>query len=325
MWHRFSVSSARNYFMFSFAAAASLLGNASSFCSKNVLVSPTSAKYSELVEKLKEIEQLSGVKGLLGWDEMVMLSPGSATARNDQKSALSGVIYEKQTNSNLESLLKDLTKSDLSSLPTDYERAVIRDAVRDFELTSKKTKDMAVREAELEGRGYQVWVEARSESKFEKFAPVLQEIVNLKREIASVTHPSMGSYDANVDSFERGMSTKRLDEIFTAVKSDLIPLIKTICASDEKKNYITPEALKGGENWSIPKQKELCIEIAEAIGFDFTKGRLDVSVHPFTGGSHPTDVRITTRYSTDNWLQGIAGTVHEVGHALYEQGTYVRT
>jgi len=64
----------------------------------------------------------------------------------------------------------------------------------------------------------------------------------------------------------------------------------------------------------------MCREIAQAIGFDFDKGRLDVSLHPFTGGPHPTDVRITTRYSTTNWLEGVAGTVHEVGHALYEQG-----
>ena len=84
---------------------------------------------------------------------------------------------------------------------------------------------------------------------------------------------------------------------------------------------MTPEALKGSSNWSVENQKKLCLEIANAIGFDFEKGRLDVSVHPFTGGSHPTDVRITTRYSESNWLEGIAGTIHEVGHALYEQGT----
>jgi len=81
-----------------------------------------------------------------------------------------------------------------------------------------------------------------------------------------------------------------------------------------------PEALLGGDHWDVASQEALCREISEAIGFDMSSGRLDVSTHPFTGGPHPTDVRITTRYSTDNWKDGVTGTVHEVGHALYEQG-----
>ncbi len=123
-----------------------------------------------------------------------------------------------------------------------------------------------------------------------------------------------------MDKYERGMKTERLNEIFNAVKRDLIPLIKRIMSSNSMKGYSVPEPLKGGDKWSVEKQTAMCKEIAEAIGFDFDKGRLDVSAHPFTGGSHPTDVRITTRYSTGNWLEGVGGTIHEVGHALYEQG-----
>ena len=146
-------------------------------------------KYGQLTEKLTEIEKLAGIKGLLGWDEMVLLAPGSATARNDQKAALSGVIYEKQTSPELAKLITELKTSALSELPTNYERAVVRDAARDYDLTVRKSKDMAIREAELEGRGYQVWAASRSESNFQQFAPVLKEIVALKREIAAVTHP----------------------------------------------------------------------------------------------------------------------------------------
>lgn len=123
---------------------------------------------------------------------MVLLSPGSATARNNQKSALTTVIFEKQTSPELQSLLTELLTSDLSVLPSDYERAVVRDADRDFSLTARKTKDMAAREAELEGRGYQTWNEARRDSDFSKFSPVLKEIVDLKREIGTVTHPHLG-------------------------------------------------------------------------------------------------------------------------------------
>lgn len=113
---------------------------------------------------------------------------------------------------------------------------------------------------------------------------------------------------------------ERLNEVFGAVKTELVPLIKAIQESRVNREYRVPAALQGGENWSVEAQKAICREFAEAIGFDFSKGRFDVSVHPFTGGSHPTDVRITTRYSAENWQEGVGGTVHEVGHALYEQG-----
>ena len=183
MW-RFPTTTKR-----SFAAALAVAGISISqgFASSSPAL--TTTKYSQLTEKLTEIEKLNGIKGLLGWDEMVLLAPGSATARNDQKSALSGIIYEKQTSPDLANLITELKSSALSDLPTNYERAVVRDAARDYDLTVKKSKDMTIREAELEGRGYQTWASARGESNFQQFAPVLKEIVALKREIAAVTHP----------------------------------------------------------------------------------------------------------------------------------------
>jgi carboxypeptidase Taq len=108
------------------------------------------------------------------------------------------------------------------------------------------------------------------------------------------------------------MTTDRLNQIFSATRGELIPLIKDITSSSTAKAYKVPAPLQGGDSWSVEKQTVMCKEIAQAIGFDFEKGRLDVSVHPFTGGSHPTDTRITTRYSSGNWLEGVGGTIHEV-------------
>ena len=145
----------------------------------------------------------------------------------------------------------------------------------------------------------------------------------MKKEIAKITFPDLTLYDANIENFERGGRRDRIHEIFSSVVPSIVKLIKDIESSSVKKKYTCPEPLKGSPQWNVENQKKLCLEIASAIGFDFEKGRLDVSVHPFTGGSHPTDVRITTRYSEDNWLEGIAGTIHEVGHALYEQGIII--
>eukprot|EP01041_Mallomonas_annulata_P007569 gene7569-15522_t len=289
-------------------------------CTKSFQTSTINDDYNLLAEKLTEIERLNGIKGLLGWDEMVLMKAGSANARGNQKSALTGIIYEKQSSLELKALIDKIFAGDLSTLPSDYERANVRDAERDFTITASKTKEMTTKEAELEGRAYQIWVESRKNNNYAPFAEILSEMILLKGEIASVTHKNLSSYDGNIDSFERGMLSSRLDEIFSSIKPDIVNLIREIAAQEQKKPYILPEPFQGGPLWTIDKQKELCIEIAQAIGFDFDTGRLDVSVHPFTGGSHPNDVRITTRYSETNWLEGIAGTVHEVGHALYEQG-----
>lgn len=283
-------------------------------------MSSTSASYALLSEKLKEIEVLNGIRGLLGWDEMTMLPAGAASCRAVQKSVLAGLIYQKETCPHLKKILQALEDEDLSTLPSDYERAVVRDAVRDFEFVSRKSKELTVRESELESQGYQLWNEARNENNFAKFSPILQEIVCLKREVALSTRPQMEPFDASIDAYERGMKSARLLDIFSSVKAHITPLIGQILQSEAKRAYIPPPQLLGGDVWCPKIQAVMCREIAQAIGFDFSKGRLDVSVHPFTGGSHPSDVRITTRYSSENWLEGLAGVVHEVGHGLYEQG-----
>ena len=151
----------------------------------------------------------------------------------------------------------------------------------------------------------------------------------LKREVAATTRPDVCAagepYDGALDAFERGMTASRLDSIFAETREGLEPLLKAVLAKKRaapEVDALHPALAFDHPGWkgSVEKQAELSKRVAADLGFDFTKGRFDVSTHPFTGGACPTDVRITTRYSDGNWLEGFAGTVHEVGHALYEQG-----
>ncbi|CAN0492957.1 unnamed protein product [Ectocarpus sp. 12 AP-2014] len=151
-------------------------------------------------------------------------------------------------------------------------------------------------------------------------------MVSVKRDVAEATRSELGgAYEGCLDQFERGMSTERLREVFGELKAGLVPLLRAIqekVAEEDKSGAAAerhPAPLHSGEQWGKDEQAALCRDMAEKLGFDMSKGRLDVSVHPFTGGPGPSDVRITTRYS-NNWMEGVAGTVHEVGHALYEQG-----
>ncbi len=175
----------------------SLCASTASINTTSINSSATAVKenYALLEKKLNDIEYLNGVNGLLGWDEMVMLAPGSADARGKQKSVIASLMHKMQTDPELGTLLDTLNKSDLSHLPSNFERANVRDAFRSYTLTSRKSKEMATAKAELEGKGYQAWAAARKADKYADFAPVLAEIVQLQREIGLATRPQMSAYD----------------------------------------------------------------------------------------------------------------------------------
>lgn len=271
-------------------------------------------EFQTLSKKLKDISALSGVSGLLGWDEMVMMPPGAADSRAAQKAALAAVLHEKSTEAELGRILGNLNAANLSALD-EYQRAAIREAAREYKKASSVTEDLVRREAELESRGYASWVKARQDKDFSAFAPVLKEWVAARRERAALVDADKPPYDVLMDDYSAGLTAARVTEIFDAVKAGLIPFL-----ADLRARGVPPddEWLKG--EFDTTKQAELCRELAVAIGFDLEKGRLDVSVHPFTGGAHPTDVRMTTRFKAHDVTEGITGAIHETGHSLYEQG-----
>lgn len=279
----------------------------------------TTASYGELCTKLRKISHLEGAMGLMGWDEQTMMPCGAEEARANQKAALAGVIHESKVDPKIGEILAAL--EDTSGLSLE-EKANIREAKKSFERNTRLPTELASKMAQLESEGYGAWVRARESNDYAAFSPMLKEILELRKHMLTLAKPEMQLYNAAIDDFDPRMQASRLTQIFDSVKQELTPLIKNIAAktaaNDDSQQV--PAALRGGPDWDPAKQAEMCKEIAEAIGFDFTRGRMDVSVHPFTGGSHPSDVRITTRYSEDNWIEGIAGTIHECGHAMYEQG-----
>lgn len=256
------------------------------------------------------------------------MPPGGAAARANQKTALAGILHEKKVDPRLGDVLRKLEEEGYQSGRdlTVQEAAVVRDALRDYNHEVLKSQELAAREADVEARAYAAWVEARGKGDWGAFSPVMQEMVDVRREVAKATRPELGNvYSGCVDQFERGMSRERLKEVFDELKTELVPLLRAIqkkVAEEESSGAAAdryPPALHPGDQWGQEEQSALCKDIAERLGFDMSRGRLDVSVHPFTGGPGPSDVRITTRYS-NNWIEGVSGTVHEVGHALYEQG-----
>ena len=273
----------------------------------------TKDNYDVLVGKLREISILEGLSGLLGWDEMVMLPEGSSDCRGAQKEVLAGVIYDKKTSPELGDLVKSFHTDSSALSPVGI--ANVRLAHKNFIRETSLPKTLVQHMASLETSGYNAWLTARKSSNYSQFQPVLQQWVDANIAKAKHIDPSAVSpYDVLLDEYERGMTSARIDEIFTEVRDGLVPLIAEL-----QSKGTPPDATWLKNTYDVTKQASLCREIALDIGFDINKGRLDVSVHPFTGGSHPTDVRMTTRFKENDITEGLTGAIHETGHSLYEQ------
>jgi len=270
--------------------------------------------YSKLFTKLDFISRLQQIKNLLEWDQLVMMPSGAEKSRARQCEALAKVIHDKQVEPELGSIIQSLNALDLNEL-NKWERANVRDAKRNYDKETKLSSELVMKLASMQSKGYNIWVEARKNNDFALFAPILQEWVTLLQEKSKAIDPTKSTYDVCIDDFERGLVCERIDPIFDKLKAGLKPLIKKIVSKPKP-----DDSFLKGPSFALDKQTEFSHSVAKQIGFDVTCGRLDVSVHPFTISAHPRDTRMTTRYYENNLMEGLSGTVHETGHALYEQG-----
>ncbi|KAF9139520.1 hypothetical protein BG015_002000 [Linnemannia schmuckeri] len=298
--------------------------------------------YDQLTARLKDLNHLNGISGLLQWDQEVMMPSKAAASRAEQLSTLAGVSHEMQTSSVLGSLLEELEqRQDLSAELNPYELANIRLSRKTYKEETLLPVELVKANASLNSKSVGAWVEARKESDFSKFAPYLQDQVNILRQkvaykmkggvceearkinekaraslgLTEADECYKGYYQALLNDYEPGFKDDRLQALFSDLKQNLVPLIAKIKA----KNFQHDNSYIEGD-FDVKKQTEFSHRISKQIGFDTDAGRLDVSTHPFTGGAHPTDVRMTTRYTINNFQEGITGTIHETGHSLYEQG-----
>ncbi len=271
-------------------------------------------KYNELVSRLEELSRLGAVMGVLHWDQEVILPKGAVESRAKQMAAMAGIMHEKGTHAELGELLETLHSCGASAYDP-LQWCNISEAKRDYDLSVKIPKDLVQELAELGARGHQVWAQAREDNKFSDFAPTLKRFVELKTRWAQCAFPELSPYDANIDIFERGMTVDKLTPIFDRVKTELKILIQRIKENPRQSD----ESFMQG-SFSVEKQTALGKRISTAMGFSFDHGRMDVSVHPFCGGAGADDVRITTRYREDNFVESLYAVIHETGHGLYEQG-----
>ncbi|HEY9248298.1 MAG TPA: carboxypeptidase M32 [Rariglobus sp.] len=274
--------------------------------------------YERLVAKLKRIHYLGTVAGLLGWDEQVNLPPDSADQRAEQLALLAELQHAAASDPEIGKLLAGLENQVchlMSDKPSGFDgrRVVLREARKDYERVVKLPSEFVAEKARLSSAAYHAWAEAKTKSDFAAFAPFLEKHLALAKQEAAYLGWGDRPYDYAIDKHDPGMTAANLAELFAELKAGLVPLVRAIAASPVRART---DIFKG---FPVDAQRAFLREVTERLGFNYRRGRIDVSLHPFCEGSG-ADIRMTTRFDADHPLDSLFSSIHETGHGLYEQG-----
>lgn len=272
------------------------------------------SKLQKLKESLAEINDLRRVLAVLSWDQMTFMPPGGAEARGRQMATLERLAHEKFISPELGKLLDELQPM-LEELPPDSETAaLIRVTTRDYQKAVKIPPSFAARFAAHTAKTYDAWVKARQERSFKIVEPLLEKTLEFSRELANFYSGFQHIADPLIDQLDEGMTVAIIRPLFQKLRSELTSLLRKITSQPGPDD----SCLRG--HFPEDKQLEFGLEVAKSLGYDFQRGRQDKSPHPFTTSFAINDVRITTRVREDFLAEALFSTIHETGHALYEQG-----
>lgn len=266
--------------------------------------------YAELIRRWKETSLLGSCSAVLGWDERTYMPRNGSALRADQLALLARLCHERVIDPQIGDLL---SKAEATSADADAQ-ANLREIRRACSRAVKIPAALVEELARTTTRAQQAWAEARAANKYSQFQPWLEKIVNLKRQEADAVGWKDHPYDALIDEFEPGTTTKSIASLFAELAADLTPLVAALLNSKRQPNR---EILH--REFPVETQQSFGKQVAESMGFNFQAGRLDVTTHPFCSGIGPGDCRITTRYNPRHFNEAFFGVLHEAGHGLYEQ------
>ena len=273
-----------------------------------------SEKMQQLLDLAAEIDDLGRIGAVLGWDQQVNMPPDGAEERGMQMAALGKIIHEKFTSDEVGKLIADLEAEvgDLNA-ETDEARAV-KVSKRAYEKQTKVPLPLLMEMIKITTMAHQAWVEAKSKSDFSIFQPHLAKIVDLTKQYADLFKPYDHVYDPLLDDYEPGMKTADVKKIFEALRPQQVELLQAIAEKEPPDNGFIKQYYKE------ERQEIIGRHVITRFGYDWQRGRLDLAAHPFTTGFGQGDIRITTRYLKDDAGSALFSTMHEAGHAMYEQG-----
>ena len=272
-------------------------------------------KYQELTAKLAELSDLGNILSLMGWDQQVKMPQGGASARARQLGTLSRIAHVKSTSDELGKLIEEAEKEIEGMDYESDEASIVRIAKQDYKDQTCLPTDLVVELSQATAEGHEVWAKAREANDYKAFQPTLEKIVDLTLQVAEKRGYENNPYDALLDRFERGATYDQVKTIFDGHRQQLVDLVKAISENTDK---VDDSILH--QDFDPDKQRQFSEWVVAKYGYDFSRGRLDETVHPFATNFSINDVRITTRYHNDFLNPALFGSMHEAGHGMYEMG-----
>jgi len=275
------------------------------------------ARIKELLDYMHEIADLEALTELIDWDQNTAMPKGAAQVRGAQMATLKGVLHERWTSPQLGNLIRKLGKEVKQASFTDTDRGLVREALRGYEHATKLPRKLVEEMAHVQAASFDAWRSAREQSDFASFAPWLSRTVALQREVADRLGYDETPYDALLDKYEPGLTASKLDILFDPVRKVSQGMLQRIQASG---NTVDASCLEG--NFPLEQQLVLSERLLRNMGYDFSRGQLAQSPHPFTSSfGSPFDVRLTVRPNKRFSQAALKAAIHEGGHAVYEQGS----
>ena len=272
------------------------------------------AAYRELIRKVREESLLTTCEALLEWDEETHMPPGGVENRGEQLALLAGLLHERGTDPRLGELLTLLEGSELLADAHSPEAVNVRELRREYDRFMRMPRRLVEEVARTTALAQTVWAQARIDADYGAFRPWLDKIVQLKRSEAECVGYTREAYDALIEDHEPGMTSQILERLFDALRRELVPLASQIAGLPRRRP--APRKFQ----FPVEQQRSFGQQVAEAVGFDFKRGRFDLGIHPACVGIGPGDCRLILRFDNYNFAAGLLTILHEVGHGLYEQG-----
>ncbi len=267
--------------------------------------------YKQLEATYERLHHLNHLSSITHWDQAAMMPSGSNEARSKAMAEYGVLMHQLSTDPKIGDLIQNAGNEALNEV----QKASLREIKKSYDLSTWLPEDLVKAKSLAGSKCEHAWRTQRPNNDWKGFVSNFKEVLRLTREEAKLLSEKTGltPYNSLIDLYEPGMNTETLDAIFEDVKSWLPGLVQEIVEKQKTRQVIQPVG-----PFSIEKQKELGLKVMAKLGFDFSRGRVDVSSHPFCGGV-PEDVRMTTRYDENDFVKALMGIVHETGHARYEQ------
>lgn len=271
-------------------------------------------KLQQLKKSIATLADLGGAQALLSWDQQTYMPPGATELRGKQLATLGRIAHEMATSPEFGRLIEELTPYAETLDPNSDDARLIQCAARDYEKATRLPAEFVVEQTQVVTLANQAWSEARTKSDFSIFCPHLERVIELTHRYVGFFPPADHPYDILLDNFEPGMKTAEVTAIFDGLRPQQVEFLRAIAGKPQVEDAFLRQPFE------VQKQWDFGVEVITRFGYDWQRGRQDKAAHPFTGGPGINDVRITTRVAPDFLNTMLFGTMHEAGHAMYDQG-----